>query len=270
MQMRYFIITLFLFIALNGFCQSERDSLLLDKILYRSDALADTNQLDPRVLGVLKSIDRNIYNFLDTTKYYQRSKKIMFSFYPIKFDTLINDKALLIKQLLNEPTFRNRLMYLGNDTSALLNDNIVKDIAGLYFPDNQFSTTIDSVTIDFNRYNALLKNIVFYSDSINSQLRATIMRLKKENQPELLDYIKLRMRMFSKTEQKFYSNYVYIQRIVVSNNGLLYVYMDACPNGYFLTFDMNKNYALVKVDKPIYITDCWSSVEEDRYNYRSK
>ncbi len=269
--MRYFGITLFLFIALNGFCQSKRDSLLLDKILYRSDALADTNQLDPRVLGVLKSIDRNIYNFLDTNKYYYPiSKKIMFSYNPIKFDTLINDKALLIKQLLNEPTFRNRLMYLGNDTSALLNDNIVKDIAGLYFPENQFNTTIDTVTIDFNRYNALLKNIVFYSDSINSQLRATIMRLKKEKQAELLDYIKHRMRMFSKTEQKFYSNYVYIQKIVVSSSGLVYVYMDACPTGYFLTFDLNKNYALVKVEKPIHITHCWSPVEEDRYNYRSK
>lgn len=263
--MKYCSILLFLLIVTKGYSQSNRDSLLLHKILYGNGTIADTSKIDKRILGVLKSIDRNIFNFVDTSAYYYpRSKKVVFFFHQIRIDTLVSDRALLLKRLFDNPYCRDRLKdFFGNDTSKFLSSSIAKGMGGLYYPDNQIGVAKDFFSINFNNYNSLLKNIIFYSDSFDIRLRKTLKELNQDDQIKLLDYIKHEMNRFSKTKQEFYSSDVSINNVTFSNSGLIYADVDACPTGFMLTFDMNQDYKMIKSEGLTHITDCWSPVEED-------
>lgn len=235
------LISILLLTSLFGTSQSTIDSVKINNLILRSSNLSPLT-VDQRVVKTIDAIDLNINEVVKTKTTYRPKKYtiIEHSFITVK---QLTDKKEAVKAILADSSDFNykKVFDLNNkDTTKFLSNILVRQ----YFDSPIHSVNIQS--IDPLMFNQTNKNIFFFNDKINQEIKSLFKKYKTEQRRLLDDYLLANFDHYSSKDNKIEAQSIKICTITFDKT-YVYATIDIYGTHYELTFDSTKNWTMQSV-----------------------
>ena len=235
------LISILLLTSFFGTSQSSIDSAKITNLILRSSNLSPLT-VDQRIVKTIDAIDLNINEVVKTKTTY-RPKKYTIIEHSVITVKQITDKKEAVKAILADSAdfnFKKVFVSNNNDTTKFLSNFLVRQ----YFDSPIYSINI--LSIDPLMFNQTNKNIFFFNDKINQEIKSLFKKYKAEQRRLLDDYLLANFDHYSSKDNKIETQSIKICTITFDKT-YVYATIDIYGTHYELTFDSTKNWTMQSV-----------------------
>ena len=235
------LISILLLTSFFGTSQSSIDSAKITNLILRSSNLSPLT-VDQRIVKTIDAIDLNINEVVKTKTTY-RPKKYTIIEHSVITVKQLTDKKEAVKAILADSAdfnFKKVFVSNNNDTTKFLSNFLVRQ----YFDSPIYSINI--LSIDPLMFNQTNKNIFFFNDKINQEIKSLFKKYKAEQRRLLDDYLLANFDHYSSKDNKIETQSIKICTITFDKT-YVYATIDIYGTHYELTFDSTKNWTMQSV-----------------------